>query len=498
MNIQERISRLSPERRKLLEKKLNSLAAKKKQQVISAPTAPIEPAEEKEYYPLSSSQKRLYILNLFLEYTMSLAFEVEGKPDRGRFQQAFRELVERHEGLRTSFAEIDGKPVQRIHQKVNFEIEYYDPGTGHWAPGNGVDVKELFKHFFRPFDLSKPPLLRVGLIKLTETRHLFLVNMHHIISDGVSRGLLAREFIRLYGGEELPELRVRYRDFSEWENRWFKPKEYKKQEKYWCGLFSGGIPLLNMPTDYPRPEIQSFEGSRLHFEIEGEMFQKLKTLALGEGTSLYMVLLAVTNILLFRYTGQEDIVIGTIAAGRVRWELQNLIGVFVNPLPIRNYPANSKTFSEFLKELKHKTLKAFENQLYPFGDMIETLIKKKDLSRNPLFDVMFIFRNRDIEKEEVDGLHFTRYEMDREFVAHAQQDITFWAVEEEDRTRIEIAYCTALFKQETMEEFSTFFEKIMSSVIENKDIKIEDIKIPLYLGEAASSVVQAEDIQFGF
>lgn len=480
---------LSPERRKLLEKKLR---------VIFAPSTPIEPAEEKEYYPLSSSQKRLYILNLFLEYTMSLAFEVEGKPDRGRFQQAFRELAERHEGLRTSFTEIDGEPVQRIHKAVNFEIEYNEPGTGFRAPGSGVDVKELIKHSFRSFDLSKPPLLRVGLIKLSAARHLFLVNMHHIISDGVSRGILAREFIHLYGGEELPELRVRYRDFSEWENRWFKPKEYKEQEKYWCDLFPGAIPLLNMPTDYPRPEIQSFAGGSLQFEIEGEMFRKLKALALEEGTTLYMALLAVTNILLFCCTGQEDIVIGTIAAGRERSELQNLIGVFVNPLPMRNYPANSKTFSEFLKELKHNTLKAFENQSYPFGDMIETLVKKKDLSRNPLFDVMFIFRNRDIEKEEVDGLHFTRYEVDGEFVAHSQQDITFWAVEEEERTRIEMAYCTALFKQETMEEFIAAFKKIISSVIEKKDIKLKDIEIIHEFSAAAADMVQADEIKFGF
>jgi hypothetical protein len=488
MNIEERISRLSPQRRKLLEKKLNVLAAKKKQQVISAPSTPIEPVEGKEYYALSSSQKRFYILNLFLEYTISLSFEVEGKPDRVRFQEAFRELVERHEGFRTSFAEIGGEPVQRIHRKVNFEMEYISAEPG----------ADTVKRFFRPFDLSKPPLLRVGLIQLSPDRHLLLVNMHHIISDGVSRGILAREFIRLYGGNELPELRVRYRDFSEWENRRFKPNEYEKQEKYWCDLFSGGVPILNMPIDYPRPDIQSFVGSSLHFEIEGEMFQKLKTLALEEGISLFMTLLAVTYILLYRYTEQKDIIIGTIAGGRGRWELQNLIGVFVNSLPIRNYPANAKTFTEFLKELKHNTLKAFENQLYPFGDMVERLVKKKDLSRNPLFDVMFIFRNRDIEKEEVQGLRFIRSESEHEFAAHAQQDIAFWAVEEEKRIRIETAYCTALFKQETMEEFITFFKKIMSTVIENREIKIADIKIPLYLEEAAENVVPAEDIQFGF
>jgi len=398
--------------------------------------------------------------------------------------------------LRTSFENIEGEPVQRIHREVDFEIEYFRAARVEEETESSMD--SIIKHFFRSFDLSKPPLLRVGLIQLGESRHLFLVNMHHIISDGVSRGILAREFIRLYGGEELPELRVRYRDFSEWENRWLKSETYKKQEKYWCDLFSGGIPLLDMPTDYLRPEIQGLEGSRLHFELEGGMLQKLKALALEEGTTLFMVLLAVTDILLFRYTGQEEIVIGTIAAGRVRWELQDLIGVFINPLPLRCCPANHKTFKEFLKEVKQNTLKAYENQMYPFGDLLEKVVKKKDFSRSPLFDIMFIFRNLDIEKEEVDGLRFTRHEPDREFVAHAQQDITFWAVEEKERTRIDVVYCTALFKQETMGEFIASFKNIMSSIIEDREIKIEDIKIPLYLEEAAENVVPAEDIQFGF
>jgi hypothetical protein len=147
----------------------------------------------------------------------------------------------------------------------------------------------------------------------------------------------------------LPPLAIRYRDFSEWENRVFKPGEYKKQEKYWCDLYSGEIPLLNLPTDNPRPEVQSYDGIRLHFEIKGEILDSLKTLALKQGVSPYMVLMAVTNILLFRYSGQEDIVLGTITAGRQQLELQKLIGVFINPLATRYNPAPHKTFRAFLR-----------------------------------------------------------------------------------------------------------------------------------------------------
>ena len=351
---------------------------------------------------------------------------------------------------------------------MEFKLEYYEADS----------VEELIKHFFRPFELTQPSLMRVRLIKLSETRYLFLVNIHHLIADGFSWGILTREIIRLYKGEELPEHKIRYRDFSQWQNQWLKGKEYKKQEDYWLNQFPGEPPVLNLQTDYPRPSRQNFEGRSFCFEIVGKTFQALKALAVKENASFFMVLLTILNTLLYRYTPhqQEDIVIGTIIAGREHGELQNVIGLFINTLALRNTPAKNKTIQEFLKEVKHNTLKAYENQLYPFGDLMEKVVKEKDLGRNPLFDVMVIYQNRDIENLEAGGLRFIR-RAEHEPLEHAQQDITLWVWEEEERISIDLEYCIALFKPETMERFAVHFMTLLREAAANPELKLSELKM---------------------
>jgi amino acid adenylation domain-containing protein len=475
MDMVQRLSRLSPGQRRLLERKLERQGIDISR--ISSGTSKtqtlkkIEAVEEKEYYSLSSSQKRIYILNLFTEYTLSLLYQVDGHLEPHRFQEIFTKLTARHESLRTSFVTVAGEPVQRIHDTVDFEIEYYDLNNG--------DNVFSSERFVRPFDLSRAPLIQVVLIKLSGSRHLFLMNMHHLISDGVSRGILTREFIRLYRGETPPELTVRYRDFSLWQRREFNREraEYRKQEAFWLDRFGGELPVLNMPVDYPRSTMQRFESRKLGFAIEAELLGVLKEFAVKRGASFYMVLLAVCNTLLFRCTDQEDIVIGTITAGREQEKLQELVGVFINPLAMRNFPAAHKTFGDFLQELKQDTLAVYENQSYPFGDLLEKVVEKKDFSRNPLFDVMFVYRNLDIDNLETGGLRFSLYEAGQEREGHAQQDITFWAVEEENRIRIDLEYCTALFKQETMERFFGHFINILRGAAAGPGLKLPELEM---------------------
>jgi len=475
MDLTQRISKLSPEQRSLLEFKLKQKNIDISQlsfQKISPPHAErkIEPWEKKEYYPLSVFQKRFYILNLFVEYSLPLVYQLEGNLDRIRFEEVFQELIKRHESFRTSIEVRGEEPVQEIHeyQDVEFKIEYYEADAG----------DELIKPFFRPFELTKPSLMRVRLIKLSETRYIFLVNIHHLIADGFSWGILTREIIRLYKGEKLPGLKIRYRDFAQWQNQWLKGKEYKKQEEYWLNQFPGQPPVLNLPTDYPRPPRQNFEGRGSCFEIAGKSFQALKALAAMENASFFMVLLTILNTLLFRYTPQqqEDIVIGTIIAGREQGELQNVIGLFINTLALRNTPAKNKTIIEFLKEVKHNTLKAYENQLYPFGDLMEKVVKEKDLGRNPLFDVMVIYQNRDIENLEAGGLQFVHHP-EHEPLEHAQQDITLWVWEEEERISIDLEYCTALFKPETMERFALHFMTLLGEAAANPGLELSQLKM---------------------
>ncbi len=279
---------------------------------------------------------------------------LEGALDRARFQEAFRKLVTRHETLRTGFEMVDGEASQRIYQDVNVAVEFYR--------ADKQEAEETVRRFVRPFDLAKPPLLRVGLVELAPERHILMYDMHHIISDGVSMEIFVEEFVRLYGGEQLEPLRIQYKDYTVWQHSQEQKERLQRQEAYWLDMFQGELPVLEMPTDYPRPAVQSYEGQTLEFFFDASKTDGLKQLASETGTTLFMVLLAAYNVLLHKYSGQEDVIVGTPIAGRNHGDVQPLIGIFLNTLAIRSYPASEKTFLSYLNEVKETTLHAFEHQ----------------------------------------------------------------------------------------------------------------------------------------
>jgi acyl carrier protein len=299
----------------------------------------IENVEEKEYYQLSSAQKRLFIIQ-GLEpgstvYNMPGMVILEGKPEREKLDTSFSHLIKRHESLRTSFEDIDEQKVQRIHDVVEFEIEYYNVSPAE----DEVKVGSIIKNFIRPFDLAKAPLLRVGLIRQQEEKHILMVDMHHIVSDGTSLDFIVKDFMRLYGGLSLPHLRVQYKDFSGWQESRKENRITKTQQEYWLKQFEGEIPLLDLSPDFLRPPVQNYEGSTIMFELDEDETRRLRALAFKEGATLFMVLLSLFYILLSKLSGQEDIVVGTPTAGRTHAESDYIIGMFVNTLALRNYPA---------------------------------------------------------------------------------------------------------------------------------------------------------------
>ncbi|HLP44714.1 MAG TPA: amino acid adenylation domain-containing protein, partial [Candidatus Kapabacteria bacterium] len=330
----------------------------------------IEPVEKKEYYMLSSAQKRLYFLqqmdNAGTTYNISASWVLDGEFDYPKLENTFIQLVQRHESFRTSFAIIAEEPAQRIQGEVEFEIEYLasDEHRRTRLPGAGSLLK-----FIRPFDLSQAPLMRVGLVSMEAGRHLLMVDMHHIISDGISAEILVREFTALYSGEEPPIVRLQYKDYAEWQRRLKQEEYFLRQKSYWKKEFEGQIPVLEMPGDYARPPVQSFEGNRITFTLGSETVETVNTFALDTGTTLYMVLLASYSIFLAKLSGREDIIIGTPVAGRRYADFEKIIGVFVNTLVLRMYPAGEKSFNEFLEEIKERTLEAFENQDYQYEDL---------------------------------------------------------------------------------------------------------------------------------
>ncbi|NIM14873.1 MAG: amino acid adenylation domain-containing protein [Candidatus Aminicenantes bacterium] len=446
----------------------------------------IYPAEETEYYALSSSQQRIYFSHRMdrkaVLYNMPSAWALEGTVDINRLESTFKKLISRQESLRTSFKVIGvgEEVVQCIHDKVEFEIEYYELATEDTERKEEIIHNSKFiiqNSFIRPFDLSQAPLLRVGLIKLPAS-YFLLVDMHHIISDGVSVNIFVKEFTLLYEGEELPALRIQYKDYSRWEKKQAandeQRKKIKKQESYWLDQFKEGIPLLDLRTDYPRPAIQNYEGKVTCFEMTSDETRALKKMALEQGTTLYMVLLAICTIMLSKISGKEVVVTGTAVAGRRHADLEPIIGIFINTLALINYPADDKTFILYLKEVKNRTLEAFDNQDYPFEELVNQVVKNRRVDRHPIFDVMFALQ--DVVKSELtlEGLTLTPYESD--FIT-SKFDLALVAMEKDRKLRLLFQYCTKLFKEETIKRYARYFNEIATAVTINKHVKLKDINI---------------------
>jgi surfactin family lipopeptide synthetase A/bacitracin synthase 1/bacitracin synthase 2/bacitracin synthase 3 len=285
---------------------------------------------------------------------------------------------------------------------------------------------------------------------------------------------LAGELARLYRGEELSPLEIQYKDFSQWQNQRTAEGKLRKQEEYWLDHLGGELPVLNLPFDYPRPPVQSFEGERISFELDNVLTGRLHILMKETGTTLYMMLLSILNILLGWYSNREDIITGSPIAGRNHAGIENTVGFFLETLAIRNRPAPGKLLLEFLNEVKRTTLNAYENGDYPFSLLIKHLLPMNDLSRNPLFDVMLNVLNQPATNFELEGVTLLPYELD---IRIAKLDLTLEAVEQNGAIRFELEYCTALFKKQTMERLIGHFFNITRETVFNPGIRIGEIEI---------------------
>ncbi|WP_256756844.1 non-ribosomal peptide synthetase [Cohnella sp. WQ 127256] len=429
----------------------------------------IPPSEEKEHYALSPAQSRLYVLQQFEQigtaYHLPAAFLYEGTVDQDRFEKALSSVVGRHESLRTSFRMVDGVPVQKVHPSSTVSIERRD--------GSQATLPEVIGDFIRPFDLNEAPLMRASIVQLHPNEQLILFDMHHLVSDGVSMGVLVEDFVGFYEGEEPDKPVVPYKDFAVWQREALANGTWREQERYWVGQFADGVPTLNMLADYNRPSMRSFEGDKLTFRLTEEETHALRKLAADLRITIYMAMLAVFNVFLSRYSGQDDIVVGTPVSGRSHADLHNAVGMFVNTLPIRNYPSAHKTFKSFAEELRENTLGAFSNQDYPFEELVGKLQLTRSLSRNPLFDAMFVMQNMTIPELTLDQLPLKRCESPH---VSAKFDFTLEVVETEE-TEIEchFEYCTKLFREETVGTWVHHFRNILKEVTVNPEIAIGNI-----------------------
>ncbi|WP_053375085.1 non-ribosomal peptide synthetase [Paenibacillus sp. FJAT-27812] len=430
----------------------------------------IEAVKERSYYPVSSAQKRMFVVSSLegsgTSYNLPGFLLIEGELDAARLQSAFHQFVQRHETLRTRFEVVDGEPVQIVEEQVAFNVPY--------SEADESETERLTDAFVRPFELNAAPLFRAELIKLKENKHLLLYDMHHIISDGVSAGIVVKEFAALYQGIDLEPLRVQYKDYSVWQQERLGSAQLQRQEQYWLNRFSGELPVLDLPTDFPRPPVQSFQGGVVTQQADRSLLDRLQALAKQTDTTLYMVLLAAYNILLAKYSGKEDILIGSPTAGRQHADTQPMIGMFVGTLVMRNRPEADKSFVAFLQEVKESTLEAFDHQGYPFESLIEKLGLMRDISRNPLFDTMFILQNMDLEASGLAGLSFTPLDAEARV---SKFDLSLQAREAEEGLLLSAEYSSALYREETVQRMLGHFIEILKGIAEQPSCSIRDVEM---------------------
>lgn len=472
-NLKKRIEALSPSQRKAFEDRLKkagidiaAVLGESKESIYSY----IEPVERKHDYDLSSAQKRLYVIHQLnpesISYNQYYTFEIGGDLDKDTMMTFFRGLIKRHEILRTSFESVGHKPMQRVHQDAALNFEYCETDE---AGG-----REILQDFRQPFDLLSPPLMKVGYIKIGEARYILIIDKHHLITDYSSYVIILKELVAFLNGLSLPPLRIQYKDFAQWQYRSSDLPEIKKQEEYWLNEFAGEIPVLNLPIDFDRPSGVSFEGSAVEFVLPKEEATALKGLARQEDTTLYMVLLALFYILLAKMCNQEDIVIGTVTDGRRHADLEPLIGMFANTLAVRNFPTGDKIFTDFLKEVKSKTMGALENQDYRFEDLVEQVVKKRLPGRHPLFDVYFHFYNKPVLNVTRDSLSLKKF---KNINISSKLDLNFLVDDLMEDLIFNLEYCTRLYRQETIEILLDNYHQIIKSVIKNCHARIRDISI---------------------
>jgi len=451
----------------------------------------IKKAEENSYYPLSLSQKGVYIANSYDEKGVSCNIPqflyMEGSIERERFEKAFRQLIARHEALRTSFHIVNGEPVQRVNADVEFEIEYLECSEG--------DIACITQEFIKPFDLSKAPLIRIGMAKCSENRHLFMFDIHHIIGDAQSITILIKEAMILYYDMELPELNIQYKDFAVWQKKIMEDGLISGQEEYWLNTFSGNIPESSIPSDYDRPPIKSYEGDSITFTAGEELTAAIYSLTAETGTTTFMLLLAVLNILISKYSAKEDIVIGSPIMGRPHAELENVVGMFVNMLAIRNYPLGDKTFIEFLEEVKQSVLNAYENQDYQFESLAGKLNNTRDLSRTPIFDISFSVQEVSIPEIRINDLKLIPYKSGQK---NALYDIVLIGTESNKNISFLLEYYTKVFKRETMDMFAEDYLSILKAAANNHSIKIKDLELKYESSYVKRKKSNIDDIDFSF
>jgi amino acid adenylation domain-containing protein len=446
---------------------------------LAAP--PILPVPRRGDMPLSFAQQRLWFLDQLQPdnpfYNISQGLRLKGTLDVTALEQALNEIVRRHEVLRTTFATVNDHPVQVISPALRVDLPIWDLSDMSESEREAEVWRLVREETQKPISLAQGPMMRVGLLRLADADHVLLLSIHHIASDGWSTGIFIRELGTLY--EEfragmpspLPDLPVQYADYAVWQRQWLHGANLEKQLSYWREQLEGVPPVLELRTDHPRPETQSFRGAIHKINLPRNLVDSLRTFSRQEGATLFMTLLAAYQVLLWKHSGQPDFIVGTDVANRNRVETESLIGFFVNVLPMRANLSGDPTFKELLARVRETALDAYTHQDMPLDKLVEELQPERSLSHNPLVQVLFVLQNTPQETLEVPGLTMTRFGI----VDTAKFDLAMFLNENEDGIRLLLLYNPDLFEKASIERMTSHYEDLLRSVVAKQEARLSSL-----------------------
>jgi amino acid adenylation domain-containing protein len=432
---------------------------------------PIVRVPRDQAIPLSFAQQRLWFLDQLqpgtAAYNIPAALRLHGILHIDVMERVFSELVRRHEALRTTFQTVDGDAWQVIAPPAAFTLPLTDLISAPVESREAEALRLAQQEAQRPFDLGRGPLLRVRLLRIKELHHVLLLTMHHIVTDGWSMGIMVREIARLYEAylknedSGLPELGIQYADYAVWQRAWLQGEVLEQQINYWR-IQLANVPVLDVPTDHARSPVESQAGASIGWALPEELGRQLNELSRREGVTLFMTLLAGFQLLLSRYTGQQDIAVGSPIAGRTRRDTDHLIGFFVNTLVLRTQLSGALSFRGLLGQVRERTMEAYEHQDVPFEKLVEELRPERDLSRPALFQVMFSFLNMPFSELELPGLKLSSLNIP---LAIEKFEMSLFAGEQQDRIQGSLSYRTELFAESSMRRLLGHFENLLTEIV---------------------------------
>ena len=454
------------------------------QQELELISPPILPRDKDAELVLSYAQQRLWFLDQLEPnsalYNIPIALRLEGTINIEALEQSLQTIIERHEALRTNFMTVDGEPTPIIHPETTWTVSVVDLSDLSTAEQKTEAQKLAQQQATQPFNLAEEALIRVTLVRLNETEQWLLLCLHHIVSDGWSMGVLLEELAALYQAyaqgqpDPLIPLPIQYTDFAIWQREWLQADILQRQLSYWQNQLADASELLVLPTDRPRPAVQTFVGAHQEFRLSVELTSRLNQLSQQQGVTLFMTLLAAFDTLLYRYSGQSDILVGSPIANRNHSEIEGLIGFFVNTLVLRTSIEGNPSFSELLVQVREIAMDAYAHQDLPFEMLVEALQPERDLSYTPLFQVMFALQNQSLSQVELTGLTVSPLEVESQT---AKFDLTLSMENRVDGLVGVWSYSTDLFDSETIERMTRHFQTLLEGIVANPQEKISQLPI---------------------